>query len=69
MEFIDVKKELPESSSINDECNEYYLVLVEGYDKCLAMYCDGEWYVNYYSKIVVPVTHWLKNIYISQPEN
>jgi hypothetical protein len=36
MEFIDVKKELPESSSINAECNEYYLFLVEGYGKCFS---------------------------------
>jgi len=56
--------DFPYPQSINDECNDYYLVKVKGYSHpTMAMYLEDEdgnagWYVNYFAKIVKEVIGW-----------
>lgn len=55
----------PEPEYIDDICNKYYVVFVEGFahpEK--AMYLKDEngecaWYVNYFAKIIRPVICWI----------
>jgi len=51
-------EKLPDSDSLNDECNDYYLVKVERYGAKFAMYIDGEWWTDYTSKLMVKVIGW-----------
>jgi hypothetical protein len=58
-----ITDDLPEPQSIEEECNDYYLVQVEYYRPVMAMYLideDGNvgWYINYYAKIIKNVTGW-----------
>lgn len=59
MRWISVKDELPENQSLLTQCNEYVLVYIPEFGEIKAMYCDGEWYINYLAKIIRPVTHWM----------
>ena len=60
MEWIKTSERLPENQDLNDECNKYHNIKIEGFDDARAMYCDGEWYFNYVAKIIKKVTHWLE---------
>jgi len=57
-QFVKTKDRLPPSESLNDTCNTYYVVRLEQYGLQKAMYIDNGWYLNYFSKIVVPVIEW-----------
>ena len=58
-EWISVEDRLPENQSISDEGNDYVLIDPLGYSPTKAMYCGGEWYVNYIAKVFVPVFNWM----------
>ena len=57
-QWISVKDRLPESQDIEDECNYYCLIYTRN-GVSRAMYCNGEWYTNYTSKVFINVTHWM----------
>ncbi len=50
----------------HEPCNNYHFVLYDwGNDmkmgKAIAMYMDGEWWINYTAKLVKPVKFWLED--------
>ena len=58
-------KEFPLPQSIDNECNDYYLVKVKGYTPVMAMYMRDKtgnvgWYTNYFSKIIEEVEAWAR---------
>ena len=64
--FVSTQERLPESCSIEDECNPYYVVNIEGWGRNTAMFIDGKWYLNYFALIVADVTHWLDENDVAQ---
>jgi hypothetical protein len=59
MEWISVKDGLPFPAE-HDDSPEYILVMVVGYGWQKAFIDHDGWYSNCCSKIVEPVTHWMK---------
>ena len=59
-EWIDTSKELPQGQDITDECNDFHVVKLKNYGYKVAMFMGGNWFSDYASLIVKPVTHWLK---------
>ncbi|MCP4393537.1 MAG: DUF551 domain-containing protein [Alphaproteobacteria bacterium] len=57
-QYIKTSERLPENQSLKNPKNKYYRVFSSGYGEFKAMFADGEWYFNYISKIIVPVTQW-----------
>jgi len=61
MEWISVNDKLPpDSSDINEQNGEYYLIRTTKYGWLSAMFEDGRWYASYTAEIVATVTHWMK---------
>lgn len=56
--FVSTQERLPKSCSVEDECNPYYVVKVDGWGLNRAMFIDGKWYSNYISVIVADVVAW-----------
>ena len=59
-----ITKQLPYPQSIDEPCNDYYLVKPKNYPPVLAMYLEnreGEvgWYTSYVSKIIVDLDGYL----------
>jgi hypothetical protein len=50
---------LPPSQDIKETCNTYYLVKMEHWEPVKAMYCNGEWWTSYVSKLVPTVVGWV----------
>ena len=60
-----VKNSTPNPDYISDDCATYYLVKVKNYGFQMAMYLEDDlgnknWYTNYFSKIIKPVTRWMR---------
>jgi hypothetical protein len=56
--FVSTQERLPQSCSIEDECNPYYVVKVHGWGLNKAMFIDGKWYLTYIAVIVADVVAW-----------
>jgi hypothetical protein len=58
-EWISVKDRLPESEDHEGYCATRYLVATDGFGIHLALFLEHEWWADYLSKIVIPITHWM----------
>lgn len=62
LQWVKTEDRLPENIyTYEDVCATYYFVKIGMYGTCKAMFLDGEWFSNYYSKIIVPVEAWLED--------
>lgn len=59
MQWVQTKDRLPETQSLNEPDNTYYVVRVDKYGLQKAMYTDYGWCTSYFTKIIVPVIEWL----------
>lgn len=59
--WIKCSDRLPENQDLDEGDNDYCFVYYDDlstYGTAKAMYCNGEWYTSYISKLIYPVTHW-----------
>lgn len=65
IQFISVNDKLPTPQDLEEPCNDYYIIAMEQYGICQAMYLEDEngecgWYLNYTAKIIRKVNYWAK---------
>jgi hypothetical protein len=63
MKFKKTTESLPLEEKLDGTMATYYLINIDGYGIHKAMFLvndkgEKDWYSNYFSKIIHPVTHW-----------